>query len=159
MTERAERELEWDGRRYRVVEAWRASTGWALGYALLLEEGAPASQDREDRRFPLAPDERLGDLDPDALRERLGEAAGITVTERRFADRDVRPWLAQNIGPVWAAGEIAAGLTGVLFTALAGPERRVRAPGGHVAPMSDEELRDHLSRGLAPEDDPGESGD
>lgn len=159
MTHRPEHELSHEGRGFRVVEAWRSASGWGLGYALALEDGVPAEDDRMDRRFPLAPDERLDGLDAAGLREKLGEGASLTVTERRFAGGGGRPWLAQNVGPVWGEEDVAAGLTGILFTALGGPTGRVETYGGHVGELDEADLRVRLERALEDETPPVESTD
>lgn len=154
--ERAEAELEADGRRWRCVEAWRAQHGPGLLYFLPLEEdGEVAGDDREDRRAALAADETLDALGSDELRERLERGTPLTVTERRFRAPDGRAWLAQSVGPVWA-DDVASGLTGLLFTALEGPQLRERTGGGHVGEMSASELARRWRRAV---EGPEEEGD
>lgn len=139
--ERASRELEDGERRWRAVEAWRASSGSVLLYFLpLREDGEVAPDDRLDRRAAPEPDRRLPDLDPAELEDLLAGATPLTETERRFRAPDGEPWLAQSVGPVWAEEDVAGGATGVLFTALAGEARRVRGKGGHVGEASAERL-------------------
>lgn len=140
--ERQRREFEGDERRWRAVEAWRSAEGSVLVHLLPLEgpEGTPADDDRLDRRAGLERGRRLADLDGEELEELRASATPLTGTERRFRAPDGRPWLAQSVGPVWAEGDVASGLTGVLFSALAGEVRRVRGAGGHVGRASDERL-------------------
>ncbi len=140
--ERQRREFEAEGRPWRAVEAWRSRRGTALVYFLPLAgpEGEPAEDDRLDRRAGLEAGRRLGELEDGELEDLLGSGTPLTGTERRFRGPDDRPWLAQSVGPVWADEDVARGLTGVRFTALAGGERRVRGPGGHVGRASDERL-------------------
>lgn len=124
------------------------------------EDGAPADDDRIDRRAGLERGRRLADLEPDELDELLASGTPLTDTERRFRAPDGRPWLAQSVGPVWAEGGVAAGMTGVLFSSLAGEVRRVRGPGDHVGRASDGELagwwRDAAGAGPGDEADGGE---
>ena len=147
---RRTRELSAAGRSWRAVEAWRSASGWGLAYFVALDEdGSAAAVDRPDRRLPLGPDEPLGDMEDEALAERLADAPGLTSTERRIPDDEGRPWLAQSRGPVWAEGDVAAGLTSLLFTALGGPAERVEAGGGHAGRMAEEALRASLRRARA----------
>lgn len=147
--ERAERVLEGADRRWRAVEAWRSGSGRGLVYFLPLEasgeEAAP--DDREDRRAALEPGETLDELTEPALRERLGAATPLTDTERRFRAPDGRLWLVQSVGPVWA-DDVASGLTGLLFTALEGADRRAETAGGHVGRMDAAELERRWRRAV-----------
>lgn len=138
--ERARRILESEDGRWRAVEAWRGRGGVALLYFLALDEGDVAADDDADRRASLGPDERLEELSEERLRERLAAATVLTGTERRFRAPDGAPWLAQSVGPVWAEGGVAGGLTGAVFTALEGEARRLAGGGGHVGEMDDAEL-------------------
>lgn len=148
--DRETRELSAAGRAWRAVEAWRSPTGWGLAYFVALEEdGEPVADDRLDRRLPLEPDETLDALEDDELEERFADARGLTSTERRITDEEGRPWLAQSRGPVWAEGDVAAGLTSLLFTALGGAAERVEAGGGHAGHMEEEALRASLGRARA----------
>lgn len=159
--ERTRREFSEGGRRWRAVEAWRGPGGHGLLYFLPLDDGDAASDDRLDRRSALAPDEGLRELDDGELARRRAGAAPLTETERRFEAPDGGTWLAQSIGPVWADEGVAAGLTGILFTRLDGPRRRVSGPGGHVARLSREELGRlwREAAGPAGGDDDGPEGD
>jgi hypothetical protein len=138
--ERTRREFGEGERRWRAVEAWRGPGGHGLLYFLPLDGGDPADDDRLDGRSALAPDEGLRGLDDEELARRRGDAAPLTETERRFEAPDGGTWLAQSIGPVWADEDIAAGLTGILFTRLDGPHRRLTGRGGHVGRLGPEEL-------------------
>lgn len=142
---RTTREMEAGGRRWRAVEAWRGPAGWSLVYFLPRGDGAEAgdgvvSDDGADRRAALGPGRTLSELDPDDLRELWEAGTGLTGTERRFRAPDGRWWLAQSVGPVWAEDGVAGGLTGVLFTRLEGPQRRVEGDGEHVGDAAAEEL-------------------
>lgn len=140
--ERQRREFEARERRWRAVEAWRSSTGSVLVHLLPLapDSDGPAGDDRLDRRAGLEPGRRLAELDDEELPGLLERGTPLTATERRFRAPDGRPWLAQSVGPVWAEGGVAEGLTGVLFSSLAGDVRRVRAAGGHVGEADAERL-------------------
>lgn len=138
---RPSRDVEADGESWRAIEAWRGRSGQALCYFIPLEGERPVAEDRRDRRTTLEPAERLLALPEERLVARLEEAVPLTDTERRFADPDGRGWLAQNIGPVWAEGDVAAGLTGVLFTSLEGPMERRSRPSGHLRELSLPELQ------------------
>ena len=152
-------EMEAEGRRWRCVEAWRAQHGSGLLYFLPLDEdGEVAGDDRQDRRAALEPHEALEELGSDELRARLERGTPLTVTERRFRAPDGRAWLAQSIGPVWAE-EVASGMTGLLFTALEGAERRARTGGGHVGEMSSSELARRWRRAVEGDEEEGEDED
>lgn len=155
--ERGARVLEADGRAWRAVEAWRAESGAGLVYFLpLAERGEEVlDDDRADRRAALEPGETVEGLEEGALRERLGRATPLTVTERRFRAPDGRPWLAQSVGPVWAE-DVASGLTGLLFTALDGPSSRIRSGGGHAGEMSEAELEARWRRAVEGDADDGD---
>ena len=140
------------------MEAWRGPGGHGLLYFLPLDDGDPAADDRLDVRSALAPDEGLRELDDEELARRRGDAAPLTGTERRFEAPDGGTWLAQSIGPVWADEDIAAGLTGILFTRLDGPRRRLTGSGGHVGRLGPEELHRRW-REAAAEGDDGEGAD
>lgn len=157
---RGERLLEAAAGRWRVVEAWRAQSGPGLLYFLPLDGDEVTEEDREDRRAALEPDETVGGLEEETLRERLAGATALTVTERRFRAPDGRLWLVQSVGPVWADA-VASGLTGLLFTALEGGADRASAAGGHAGEMSKEELADRWRRaveGSGEDDRGGEDG-
>lgn len=141
---RPSRVVEAEGRAWRAMEAWRGRGGHGLCYFLALDDGTPMAEDRADRRAALEPGERLLALPDERLVALLEESVPLTDTERRFADPDGRIWLAQNIGPVWAEGGVASGLTGVLFTSLEGPLERGSRPSGHVRELSTGELRELL---------------
>lgn len=147
------RELSAGGRVFRVVEAWRSPSGWGLAYGLALEDGGPAPDDRLDRRAVLEPGEGLDDAGDQGLARRLAEGAGLTSTERRILDGDGRAWLVQSRGPVWAEGEVAAGLTSLLFTSLEGPPERLEAGDGHAGRMEADALRARLRAARAGEDE------
>lgn len=148
-----ERQVDSDGEPWRVTVAWRGADGSGLCYFRPADD---ETSDREDRRARIPGDCDLGGMDTGELVELLEESAPLTRTERRFRAPDGRDWLAQNIGPVWADEEAAAGAQGVLFTALDGPGDRVRAAGGHVARMSVAELEDVWRRAV--ETDAGGKG-
>lgn len=120
-----------DGR-WRALTAWRGRGDVGLLYFIRLEDGAPSDRADEDRRASLEPGEQLADLGDDELRRRLSDGTPLTGTERRFRAPDGELWLAQSVGPVWAEGDVAAGLTGVVFTALEGEPRRLTGDGVHV---------------------------
>lgn len=147
---RTARRLTVAGRTWRVVEAWRGSSGWGLAYFVALDAEDPSSDDRLDRRAVLEPEEDLAALDEADLAGRVEGGAGLTSTERRIVDDDGRPWLVQSRGPVWAEGEVAAGLTSLLFTALDGPAERVPAEGGHAGRTDPAVLRERLREALTP---------
>lgn len=146
---RGGRTLETPEGRWLALEAWRARSGHGLLYFLPLEDEAPAAADRGDRRAALDPGRELADLETAELEELLAGARPLTGTERRLVDRDGAVWLVQSSGPVWAEGETAEGLTGLVFTRLTGPEERVTAPGGHAGRTSTEELLVRLGRARA----------
>lgn len=149
---RPHRAIEGPDGRWLAVEAWRGEGGHGLCHLFRLRDGETVEDDREDRRAALEPGERLEELEPERAAELVAAATPLTETERRFRDADGRAWLAQNSGPVWAGPGVAAGLTGIVFTALEGGGRRVEAPGGHVADLSPADLARRL-RG-APEGRP-----
>lgn len=143
------------------MEAWRSSRDTVLVYFLPLEagDGDPTEDDRLDRRAALAPGRRLEELDPAVLEELLEAGTPLTETERRFRAPDGRPWLAQSVGPVWAEGGVAGGLTGVLFSSLEGDVRRERGPGEHVGSASEDRLATWWRSAVeAGADDPGAGG-
>lgn len=142
--QRPSRVVEADGAAWRLIEAWRGRAGQSLCYLLSLEDGVAAGDDRRDRRAVLEAAERLSDLPQERLAGLVEESVPLTDTERRFADPDGRIWLAQNVGPVWAEGDVASGLTGVLFTSLEGPMERWSRASGHLRKLSDPELRASL---------------
>lgn len=172
--ERKTREFTAGDQAWRAVEAWRAGSGHGLLYFLPLtdeppsggrapgraDEGPwPAEDDRRDRRALLAPGDSLEGLEADGLRERLEEGAPLTETERRFADGEGRQWLAQDVGPVWADGGVAEGLTGVLFTSLEGELERVRTDGGALAGRAAAELAELLAAARRGDGEDGPSAD
>lgn len=154
--ERRTRVLETGGGPWRAVEAWRGASGHALAYFLPLakpdDSGDPVvvEDDDADRRAALEPGRTLEELSGEVLAELRESGTGLTGTERRFRAPDGRLWLAQSVGPVWAEGGVAAGLTGVLFTSLEGKPERGRGDGEHVGEAGDDELarwwRDALDR-------------
>jgi hypothetical protein len=141
---RDERRLSVADREWRVSEAWRGASGWGVAYFLCLGAEGPDPDDRLDRKALLPPDARLDSLSDEELVALHASAAGLTSTERRFADAEGRAWLAQGRGPVWAEADVAAGLTGLLFTALEGPAERVAVADGRAAHLTDSELRARL---------------
>lgn len=145
-------------REWLALEAWRGAGGYGLCYLVPLEGGRIPEGDREDRRALLGPGESLAGADEARLRRLLAEAVPLTETERRFADAGGRLWLAQGTGPVWAGGEVAAGLTGILFTALQGPAERHGAADGRLAGASAEELQARLERARRLAGEGGEKG-
>lgn len=145
----AEREVRTGGVAYRALEAWRGAGGHVLCYFLALEDGAPAGDDRRDRRAALEPGERLTELPEGEARARAEGARPLTDTERRFHDAVGTTWLAQNVGPVWAESGAAEGATGILFTSLGGPWRRAEAAGPHLGSVEEDDLRERLRAGLA----------
>lgn len=140
------RTLEARGRRWLALEAWRFGSGDGLLYFVPLRDGEPSSDDREDRRALLEAGRELAELEAGELEDLLAGAVPLTRTERRLADREGRLWLAQSEGPVWAEGEVAAGLTGLVFTPLTGAWERRRGPGDGLAGLSEEDLRVRLER-------------
>lgn len=137
---RDSRIVETEHGRWRALEACRGRGGVGLLYFLPLADDQPADRPGDDRRASLEPDERLEGLDEGELRRRLDAGTRLTATERRFRAPDGDLWLAQNVGPVWAGRGVAEGLTGVVFTALEGVERRVAGDGGHVGEVDEAEL-------------------
>lgn len=151
--ERTTREVTAGDGRYRAIEAWRAGDGHGVAYGVALsdEGGAPADDDRGDRRFLLEPGEELAGMDEAELSGRLDEdGRPLTETERRFRAPDGRLWLAQSVGPVWAEDEAAGGLTRILFTSLEGPLERESGEGGHVGRLDDRELSERWRRVFSP---------
>lgn len=141
---RPSRRLELGDDAWRVREAWRAASGWGVAYFLAVSSEAARRDDRRDRRALLETDTRLDDLDDAGLAGLLEGAAGLTSTERRFRDRDGRPWLAQSRGPVWAEGGVAEGLTGIVFTSLEGPFERIEVADGDAGTLEPEGLAGRL---------------
>lgn len=170
----ARREVEGDDGRWIALEAWRGRDGRGLCYFLAASDDRPGgdgpddgdgpggdhrpgADDRRDRRAILEAGASFEGAAAAELKALLREAAALTATERRFADARGELWLAQNVGPVWAEGDVAAGLTGILFTRLTGRDRvRVSAPGGHVGGMGEDDLRSHLRRALRRREASGE---
>lgn len=138
--------VEAEGRRWLALQPWRAGTGHGLAYFLALEDGEPSPDDRRDRRALLEPECELDALTPAELDPLLAGASPLTWTECRLAGADGEAWLVQSSGPVWAEGEVAAGLTGLVFTRLTGPPERHVLSGAGVAERSDEELWERLER-------------
>lgn len=137
---RDSRTLEIGSERWRALEAWRGRGGVGLLYFVPLEDGEVRGDGSSDRRASLGPEERLAELGEDELRARCESGTALTGTERRFRSPEGDLWLAQSVGPVWAEGGVAEGITAVLFTALEGEPRRVETAGGHVGRMSSAEL-------------------
>ena len=136
--DRFECELEVNGRLYRATVAWR---GPETGYGVLYFFSSEAAEgDRGDRRTLLTPERNLRTLGESTLLPLYEAGRSLTETERRFAAEDGRHWLAQSRGPVWAGRSGAEGGSGILFTSLEGEPESLRAAGGHVGEMSDEEL-------------------
>lgn len=141
-------EFERTGRRWRGMEAWRASSGHGLAYFVPLERGRPVSSDEEDRRALLEPGRTLAELQPGELEALLAAAAPLTPTERRLTTRDGDLWLVQEAGPVWAeSGGVAEGATGLVCTRLTGPPERRGLPGDGISSLPEEELLARLGRG------------
>lgn len=151
---RDDRTVETENGRWRALTAWRGRGDVGLLYFLRLEDGAPSERADEDRRASLEPGERLADLGDDELRRRLSDGTPLTATERRFRGPDGELWLAQSVGPVWAEGDVAAGLTGVVFTALEGEPRRLVGDGVHVGEVDEVALAERWR--TAAEGDGGE---
>lgn len=143
------RRLEADGKSWAVCEAWRGESGWGVAYFLALDPGGTPADDRLDRRALLEPGTRPADLDDAGLGGLLESAAGLTSTERRIEDASGRPWLAQSRGPVWAEEGVAAGLTGLLFTALDGSGERVEAADGRAGAPDPSVLAERLRQARA----------
>jgi hypothetical protein len=144
--DRFERELEVEGRLHRATAAWR---GPETGYGILYFFSSDAAEgDRSDRRALLTPEVSLRDMGKSSLLTLYDAGRPLTETERRFAAADGRQWLAQSRGPVWAGRSGAEGGSGILFTSLEGEPESLRAAGGHVGEVSDEELS-ALWRGAA----------
>jgi hypothetical protein len=139
--DRFECELEVEGRLYRVSAAWRGpETGYGVLYFFPSDGADEAEGDRGDRRVLLTPEVSLPDLGESSLLLLYDSGRPLTETERRFAAADGRQWLAQSRGPVWAGRSGAEGGSGILFTSLEGKPESLRAAGGHVGEISDEEL-------------------
>jgi hypothetical protein len=137
-SDRFECELEVEGRLCRVTAAWRGpETGYGVLY-FFPSDGAAG--DRGDRRALITPEVSLRALGESSLLQFYEAGRPLTETERRFAAADGRQWLAQSRGPVWAGRSAAEGGSGILFTSLEGEPDSLRASGGHVGEMSDEEL-------------------
>lgn len=150
------RRLEVADETWNVCEAWRGESGWGVVYFLESGPAGPAADDRRDRRALLEPATRLAHLEDAELRVLLDSAAGLTSTERRIEDAEGRVWLAQSRGPVWAEDGVAAGLTGLLFTALDGSGERVEASDGHAAALDPAALAKRLREAReADEAEPG----
>lgn len=147
------RRLETDGSAFEARDAWGAQSGMALCYFFALNGEAASLGDRGDRRAALEPGESLAEISEARLAELLNGAAPLTETERRFETSRGDHWLAQNIGPVWAEG-VAAGLTGILFTALDGSGERLRTSGGPIVELARERLLELLTEARGG-DDPG----
>jgi hypothetical protein len=146
--DRFEREFEVEGRLHRATAAWR---GPETGYGILYFFSSDAAEvDRSDRRALLTPEVSLRDMAESSLLTLYDAGRPLTETERRFAAADGRQWLAQSRGPVWAGRSGAEGGSGILFTSLEGEPETLRAAGGHVGEVSDEELS-ALWRGAAHE--------
>ena len=146
--DRFEREFEVEGRLHRATAAWR---GPETGYGILYFFSSDAAEgDRSDRRALLTPEVSLRDMAESSLLTLYDAGRPLTETERRFAAADGRQWLAQSRGPVWAGRSGAEGGSGILFTSLEGEPESLRAAGGHVGEVSDEELS-ALWRGAAHE--------
>jgi hypothetical protein len=144
--DRFEREFEVEGRLHRATAAWR---GPETGYGILYFFSSDAAEgDRSDRRALLTPEVSLRDMGESSLLTLYDAGRPLTETERRFAAADGRQWLAQSRGPVWAGRSGAEGGSGILFTSLEGEPESLRAAGGHVGEVSDEELS-ALWRGAA----------
>ena len=124
---------------FDVVDAWRNHKGLGLCYFIAVNSDVPEDGDRSDLRAVLEADEALDSLSSERLQELFASGAPLTDTERRFETPNGGRWLAQSIGPVWAEG-VATGLTGVLFTDLAGDSERRQTASGPIAAISDEEL-------------------
>lgn len=136
--DRFEREFEVEGRIYRATAAWRGpETGYGILYFFPSDV---AESDRGDRRALLTPEANLRDLPESSLVTLYDAGRPLTETERRFAPADGRQWLAQSRGPVWAGRSGAEGGSEILFTSLEGEPESLRAAGGHVGEVSDEEL-------------------
>ncbi len=142
--DRFECELEVEGRLYRATAAWRGpETGYGVLYFFPSDAADSADEaegDRGDRRALLTPEVSLPELGESSLLLLYDSGRPLTETERRFAAADGRQWLAQSRGPVWAGRSGAEGGSGILFTSLEGKPESLRAAGGHVGEISDEEL-------------------
>jgi len=101
MSDRPKREMEIDGRRWLLVDAWRSPGGRGLGYFVCVrcEEPTPGTA---DRRVILPGGRSLEEIDEQELRDLWERAAPLTASERRFEDEDGDLWLAQATGPVWS---------------------------------------------------------
>lgn len=129
-----------------AIEAWRGRSGHALVYFLQTgPDGSLSDDDRLDRRALLEPGVSVQGLDEDTLGVLLEGAAPLTVTERRLQGPDGEPWLARNEGPVWAAGDSAAGVTSIEYIRLGSPPMRLRAAGEHVGSVSTRALEESLA--------------
>ena len=136
---RAARRLEVAGTVYEAFAAWTSAGGLTLCYFMALGDESAGTVDRNDRRAVLEPAGDLAELSEGRLLELLAAAVPLTETERRFETPGDGSWLAQNVGPVWAEG-VAAGLTGILFSDLAGSAERRQVAGGPIADLSEAEL-------------------
>lgn len=147
---RVAREIRTAHGRWRASEAWRGRSGWGVLYLVALDSAGPAADDRRDRRVLLEPGSEIDSLADAELVSRSTDGAGLTSTERRITGPEGRTWLVQSRGPVWAGEGVAAGLTGLLFTALDGPSARVEVEDGHAGALEDEVLCARLREALAP---------
>lgn len=134
------REFDHHGVRWRAVFGWRGAGGRGLCYFVPLEAGTPTGDDRRDRRATLEPGEDFDEVSDERLAELLDGGTALTGTERRLTDRDGALWLVQSSGPVWAEGDVAAGLTGIVLTRLGGDPLRLERPTGDASGADREDL-------------------
>jgi len=143
MSDRPSRELDIDGRAWRLVDAWRSTGGMGLGYFVCLDpEEGPGST---DRRAVLPKGTGLGDLGESDIVELWKGAAPLTGSERRFEDDGGDLWLAQATGPAWSEGGAtdAIGLRLVCLTRDAGP---VEVGRRRLSDLEDDDLSGLVAR-------------
>ena len=140
-SDRPRRQFEAEHASWLAIDAWRSAAGLGLCYLVRLENGAPTEDDREDRRAPLEPTQRLDVLEDETLHALWAAGVSLTATERRITDSEGDLWLVRNTGPVWAEGGVAEGATGALFRCLTRGDRDPEArAAGHVRNESQADL-------------------
>jgi hypothetical protein len=137
MTGRASREISIDGRRVRLVDAWRAPGGLGLGYFLADSEDPKVPA---DRRTELPPGTAVDDLSEEDVLLLWENAAPLTATEARFEDSAGESWLAQATGPAWSETG-AADAVGVRIVCLTADRETVECRGLRLSELGASGLR------------------
>lgn len=143
---RARRSAAIDGVSWTLYDAGRGLSGLGLGYFVCDDAGVP------DRRTALPADLDLSSLDEGAFRALWEAGRRLTSTERRVVDANGAIWLAQSVGPVWAAGASAAGIVGVRLRCISAEHPVAELHGATLSGMSDAELISRVApaEGVAP---------